>query len=164
MRSYKNFRIDGYMTVEAALVIPSAIFGIVLIIYMAFWVYGRCILSQDTYLLGFRASLFYEEKGYGNAGEYVNEHLDEQMVKNYFGSRKPKISANQSNKEIIMDGNIITNHNALYGFFKGIPDLWKSEAKATIKIQKPAKTLRKIKRIKDVAANLSKKKKDQEAD
>ncbi len=84
------------MTVEAALVIPAAIFGIVLIIYMAFMVYGRCILSQDVYLLGFRASLLYEKQGYSSPAGYVTDHADEKTGSRYFGSTKPQISASVS--------------------------------------------------------------------
>ena len=142
------------MTVEAALVIPAAIFGMVLIIYMSFLVYGRCILSQDVYLLGFRASLLYEKQGYSNPAEYVNDHADEKTGSRYFGSNKPRISASISGNDLRVEGSITTNHRALFGYFSQIPDIWKSEAAAGVKIIKPANTLRKMKRTKDIAGGV----------
>ncbi len=147
------------MTVEAALVIPAAIFGIVLIIYMAFMVYGRCILSQDVYLLGFRASLLYEKQGYSSPAGYVTDHADEKTGSRYFGSTKPQISASVSGKDIRVEGSITTRHGALRGYFSRIPDIWKSEAAAGVKIITPAKTLRKLKRAGDIASGAVKKKK-----
>ena len=139
------------MTVEAALIIPAAIFGIVLIIYMSFLVYGRCILSQDVYLLGFRASLLFEKQGYSNPAEYVTDHADEKTGKRYFGSNKPLITASISGNYLRVEGSVTTDHRALYGYFSKIPDIWKSEAAAGVKIIKPANTSRKMKRTKDIA-------------
>ena len=148
------------MTVEAALVIPAAIFGIVLIIYMSFMVYGRCILSQDVYLLGFRASLLYKKQGYVSPEAYVQDHADEKTGSRYFGSSKPQISAFSRGKEIKVEGTISTNNRALKGYFSKIPDIWKSEAAAGVKIITPAKTLRRMKRAKDlVTADHPKRKK-----
>ena len=138
------------MTVEAALVVPAAIFGIVLIIYMSFFVYGRCILSQDVYLLGFRAALLYERQGYDNPADYVRDHADEKTGNRYFCSSKPQISAALRGKEIRVEGTVSTNNSALKGYFSKIPDIWKSEAAAGVKIITPAKTLRKLKRAKDI--------------
>ncbi len=153
MPSLKRITIDAYMTVEAALVIPSAVFGIVLIIYMAFLVYGRCLLSQDVYILGFRAALLYEQQGYGTPAEYVTDHATEKTEGKYFGSSEPEIEAWQSGKEITVDGKITTNHRALYGYFTRIPDLWESEALANLKLHNNSKTLRRIKRTKDILEN-----------
>ncbi len=155
MCSVNKSGVDGYMSVEAALVVPAAIFGIVLIIYMAFFVHSRCILSQDVYILGFRSGLFYEKQGYGNAAQYITDHEAEQTKDSYFGSSKPDIKAMQNGNEVKVEGITTTNHDALFGYFKGIPDLWKSEAAAGVKILKPAQTIRKIKRIKDVYKGLT---------
>ncbi len=138
------------MTVEAALVIPAAIFGIVLIIYMSFLVYGRCILSQDVYILGFRSALLYEKQGYGSPTEYIADHASEKTAGKYFGSSAPEIGSGQSGKEITVTGKIRTNHRALYGYFSKIPQIWESEAAARVKIRNNAKTVRRIKRTMDI--------------
>lgn len=46
----------GYLTVEASLVIPLAVFLTGLIFYMTFYLYNRCAASQDAYMLAFRGS------------------------------------------------------------------------------------------------------------
>lgn len=51
---------EAYFTVEAALVIPVVLCMIVMIIYLSFYLYDRCILAQDLYLLSYRQSI---EKG-----------------------------------------------------------------------------------------------------
>ncbi|SDB54691.1 TadE family protein [Butyrivibrio sp. INlla16] len=159
MPSDKKLELPAYMTVEAALVIPAAIFGIVLIIYMAFMVYGRCVLSQDVYILGFRAYLLYEKQGYSSPCDYVTDHSDEKTGSRYFGSSKPEIKSSVSGKDIRIDGSITTNHRALFGYFSKIPDIWKSEAAARVKIITPAKTMRKMKRAKDIITQTAEKSK-----
>ncbi|WP_408069775.1 hypothetical protein [Butyrivibrio sp. JL13D10] len=160
MYSHDRTGLGAYMTVEAALVIPSAIFGIVLIVYMSFLVYGRCILSQDVYILGFRAALFYENQGYASLTEYVVDHAQEKTGEKYFGSTDPEIIAKQSGKEITIQGKITTNHGALYSYFSGIPGLWESEAKAGLKLRNNAKTVRRIKRGMDIAGKHLKKERE----
>lgn len=51
---------DGYFTVEAALVMPVVLSIIVMILYLSFYLYDRCIMAQDLYLLSYRQSI---EKG-----------------------------------------------------------------------------------------------------
>lgn len=156
---YKNtMYVDAYMTLEAALVIPAAVFGMVLIIYMSFFVYGRCILSQDVYILGFRSSIFYEKNGYNSPVSYITDHKEEQIKGRYFGSRETTISSYLNGKTIIVEGKTQTNHNALHGYFSGIPNIWESESGARIKMRNNAKTLRRIKRTKDIYEGLMKEK------
>ena len=38
---------NAYFTVEAAMVLPVVIFAIVLLIYLAFYQYNRCVMEQD---------------------------------------------------------------------------------------------------------------------
>ena len=45
------------MTLEAALIVPMVICVFSLLIYFSYYLYGRCILSQDAYILAFRASV-----------------------------------------------------------------------------------------------------------
>ena len=39
--------LDAYMTVEASFVIPMALCLIVLTIYLSFYMYNKCVLTQD---------------------------------------------------------------------------------------------------------------------
>lgn len=51
---------DGYFTVEASLVIPVVLCVILMLMYLSFYLYDRCILAQDCYVLSYRQSI---EKG-----------------------------------------------------------------------------------------------------
>lgn len=51
---------EAYFTVEAALVIPIVLGIFVMILYLSFYLYDRCLLSQDCYVLSYRQSI---EKG-----------------------------------------------------------------------------------------------------
>lgn len=53
----KTAEADGYFTVEAAFIVPMTIMVIVLFIYLAFFMYDRCALDQDSYILSYRESV-----------------------------------------------------------------------------------------------------------
>ncbi len=161
MRQFKKIKVSAYLSVEAAVLVPCATFAIVLIIYFAFFVYARCILSQDVYLLGFRSMLFYESQGYGSPDEYVNDKADIQTGNRYFMSAKPTITASGNKKKITVEGETSINPRALFGYFNGIPDVFKSNALGSVKKHDPPKYLRRLKRIQDVAENLHRKGKNE---
>lgn len=81
----------GYFTVETSLIMPIVLFLYLLIILAALFLYGRCAISQDNFLLGMRAGSFtwgedyYGEviyadakKGAWGAEAYVMERLSYQ--------------------------------------------------------------------------------------
>lgn len=56
----------GYMTVEASFIVPIVLIILVLIVKSSFFLYDRCVMSQDGYLLAFRGSSFtLGDKDYG---------------------------------------------------------------------------------------------------
>ena len=78
----------GYLTVEASFIMPIVLFLYLLIILAALFLYGRCAISQDSFLLGMRAGSFTwgeayygeviyaeAEKGIWTAEAYVTERL-----------------------------------------------------------------------------------------
>lgn len=82
-------RWKGYFSIEASLIMPIILFLYLLIILAALYMYCRCAISQDTFLLGMRAGCFsYGEDNYGEViyGEekgwypegYVQERLNSQ--------------------------------------------------------------------------------------
>ena len=79
----------GYFTVEASFVMPIVLFLYLLIILVALFLYCRCAISQDNFLLAMRGAEFtkaeenYGEIIYGEAGSsqwqaepYVQERLN----------------------------------------------------------------------------------------
>ncbi len=105
---HKGFR--GYLTVEASFVMPIVIWIYLLVILCGFYLYNRCVMSQNDYLLAFRGSRFtdarenYGEVIYGDAKEkepdeqYITTRLSYKMKFYPFcrvDSNKVKITADQ---------------------------------------------------------------------
>lgn len=70
-----NKKWNGYLTVEAAFIMPVILSLYLLLIVCGFYLYNRCAISQDSYLVAFRGSRFtnsgpdYGEVIYGNMGD-----------------------------------------------------------------------------------------------
>ncbi len=63
---------DGYVTTEAAVLLPLASILILLLVYLCSYLYQGCFLTQAAYLAAFRGSIFRERDE-----AYVEEQLDE---------------------------------------------------------------------------------------
>ncbi|MCM1183080.1 MAG: pilus assembly protein [Roseburia sp.] len=55
-RGIRGKRAAAYLTVEAALLLPMALLFIVLMIFLAFYSYDRCILEQSAYEAALRGT------------------------------------------------------------------------------------------------------------
>jgi hypothetical protein len=84
----KKCGINGYMTIEASLIMPLVIGVYLFLIFSGFFLYSKCVLIQDTYLKCFRASVFtYWEEGFGEVsyGFLANKSATE--ARGYIRSR-----------------------------------------------------------------------------
>ncbi|MCM1127208.1 MAG: hypothetical protein NC429_12145 [Lachnospiraceae bacterium] len=81
-------KLKGYFSLEASLILPMVLFLYLMIILAALFLYCRCVISQDSFLLSMRAGRFtfagreYGEVIYGEnvpdkwqAETYVQERL-----------------------------------------------------------------------------------------
>ena len=82
------------MTLEAALIVPMIICVFALLIYFSFYLYGRCVISQDSYILAFRAST--ARFGGDDPGGYVASKAASQAGRKYFGSSFPSFETQVS--------------------------------------------------------------------
>lgn len=144
MRKFK-----GYMTLEASLVAPMIICVFVLLIYFSYYLYGRCILSQDTYILAFRASISSDD-----AALVVSEKEDRVLGRKYFGANRPKISVSASGKDIRVVGNTGVRHRAMGNYFLKPKGSWEYEAAGKAKKLEQIDHIRMVKRVKDIGENL----------
>ncbi len=48
----------GSFTIEASIIIPIIIMITVMILYISFFLYNRCIISQKCYIIAFRGSMY----------------------------------------------------------------------------------------------------------
>ncbi len=72
----KNLK--GYVTVEAAYIIPIVSVIYMMMIMCGFYLYDKCVISQDNYLIAFRGSRL------TNGAEYYGEVIYNDMKTGYF--------------------------------------------------------------------------------
>lgn len=61
-------KLKGYFSIEASMILPMVLFLYLMIILAALFMYCRCAISQDTFLLSMRAGRFtFAESEYGEA-------------------------------------------------------------------------------------------------
>lgn len=144
----------GYMTLEASLVMPMVICVLVLIIYFSFYLYGRCVLSQDVYILAFRASQVKTEQYRDDPVSYVNEKAAEKSGKKYFGSAFPIIEAKQEGKDIRVHGKCSAKHSVMSGYFLMPKGSFEYEAAGRAKRRDYALHIRRAIRFKDLGKEI----------
>ncbi|MDE5939205.1 MAG: hypothetical protein K2H37_09010 [Lachnospiraceae bacterium] len=75
----------GYMTLETSFLITWTLFLFVLLIYLSFYSYDKCVLFQDAYTICFRGSI---QKDEGQVVPYISANMQKQFGKKYFGVGK----------------------------------------------------------------------------
>lgn len=78
---------NGYFTIEAAFILPVVLFLYLLIILAALYLYCRCAISQDNFLLGMRAGRFTWGEDYYGEVIYGKEREDSWPAENYVQER-----------------------------------------------------------------------------
>lgn len=142
------------MTLEASLIVPMVICVFCLLIYFSFYLYGRCMLSQDAYILAFRAVSTnlpeYEDDPKG----YVMNKASEKAGNKYFGSSFPQFDATESVDEITVKGSAGARHAAMGRYFLKPQSGWEYEAAGRAKRMEYARDIRKWTRLKDEGSGI----------
>lgn len=142
---YKNM--GGYMTLEAAFIIPWTVFLFVFLIYTSFYLYDKCVLFQDAYTVCFRASVQKEEKG---MSEYLSSHMEAQFGRKYFGTGTIEKSAQQSDKEVRVYGTCSVKVPFLHSLTMAQSGGWQMQTEAKAQIINPAEVIRKCRMVENV--------------
>lgn len=125
---------NGYLTIEASFVMPIVLFLYLLIILSGFYLYDRCVISQDDYLLAFRGSRFTETGlNYGEViyGDMSPQNQDKQYIEAHLLYKSDFYPFYQmEEKTVHMDGNKMSVSTAGY--------------QGTLKIKKTAECLNMI--------------------
>ncbi len=145
-------RFDGYMTLEASLLFPMVVCVIVLIISFSYYLYGRCIISQDAYILAFRASL--ESRQGTDAAGFVSGAASSVAGRKYFGSSFPGFETSTLGKEITVTGKAQANHAAMGRYFLKPREGWDYSARASAEIRSYSSHIRRIKRLSDLGSEI----------
>lgn len=80
---YKKIR--GYFTLEAVYLVPIILLLYALVIMGGFYLYDRCVISQDCYLLAFRAGQFTDSAV--NYGKIIYADMTEEFDERYVRER-----------------------------------------------------------------------------
>jgi hypothetical protein len=142
------------MTLEASLIVPMAICVIVMIIWGSVFLYDSAILTQDTYILAFRASERADGKKKISPKEYVASKSGQQAGNKYFGCDDPSFSVKTKGKEVIVNGATEVRHSAMGSFFLKIQEGWDIKASMKAKIRNTPKHIRRLKRLKDIGEGI----------
>lgn len=112
------------------------------------------MLSQDSYILAFRAVTTNEAEFKDDPVSYVMSRASEKAGNKYFGSSLPGFEAEKSGDEVLVKGNAQTNHAAMGRYFLKPQSGWDYEAAGKAKRMEYSKTIRRMTRIKDIGSEL----------
>ena len=132
--------VKGYMTVEAAFLITWTVFLFVLLIYLSFYSYDKCVLFQDAYTVCFRGSIQKEED---QVVPYITAHMQEQFGRKYFGAGKVQGTVDRSGNTTSVTGECQVKVPIRQYFTMYDRAGWKIKTKAKAQIINPTKVIRK---------------------
>lgn len=132
--------VKGYMTVEAAFLITWTVFLFVLLIYLSFYSYDKCVLFQDAYTVCFKGSIQKEEN---QVAPYITAHMQEQFGRKYFGVGKVQGTVDKNGNTTSVTGECQVKVPIRQVFTMHDQAGWKIKTKAKAQIINPTKVIRK---------------------
>ena len=139
-KGYNVAKVKGYMTVEAAFIIPWVIFLFVFIIYASFFLYDGCAVFQDSYALAVRAA----NKQLDNSSleKYLYDNAAKQYGNKYIAVRGITREFQVSDKEVMVKAYADVRYSAGKG--EVLPDIsnWKIKAELKASRENPAEFIR----------------------
>ncbi len=139
-RGFLLKRAGGYMTVEASFLVSWTIFIFVLLIYLSFYTYDKCVLFQDAYAVCFRGSI---QKDEDNVVPYISAHIQEQFGRKYFGTGEVCGSVDRNGHTAYVTGECQVKVPVRSLFTMYEKDGWKIRTQARAQIINPTHIIRK---------------------
>lgn len=144
--------IAGYMTVEASLIMPMVLCVITVLIYTGYFLYNRCLATQDAYILCFRESIHKDDSLWSYPdGSVVRDEEEDQVGDKY-------LAAKSKSTDVSTDGSIIRysgEGNVAPPLFGGnviMPQgIWTYRYGMSARHTDPPLNIRKARRIYDLA-------------
>ena len=130
----------GYMTLEASFLITWTLFLFVLLIYLSFYSYDKCVLFQDAYAVCFRGSI---QKDEDNVVPYISAHIQEQFGRKYFGTGEVCGSVDRNGHTAYVTGECQVKVPVRSLFTMYEKDGWKIRTQARAQIINPTHIIRK---------------------
>lgn len=130
---------NGYMTLEASFIITWAVFLFVLLIYLSFYSYDKCVLFQDAYTVCFRGSI---QKDEGQVVSYIDAHMQKQFGRKYFGVGKVNGTVDKNGNIASVTGECQVKVPVRQFFTMYDQTGWKIRTRAKAQIINPTKMIR----------------------
>ncbi|MCR4595755.1 MAG: hypothetical protein K5673_03125 [Lachnospiraceae bacterium] len=103
---------NGYMTVEAAFVVPWVVFILVWIIYLGYFEYDRCLLFQDNYMLASQTASGI--RSVEAQSEWMNSHMKKQYGIKYMGTGRVESQGEVTDSEVVVSSSLTVKHPLSY--------------------------------------------------
>lgn len=130
----------GYMTIEATMIMPLIIVGIVFIIYVGFYLYDVSVIRQISYVAALRAS---RQTDFTSAQmeQYAKNQLKELIDKRLLAVEtwRDEIKVNSRTVRISVSAAV---QMPFSGFISEKLDLWRIESEAEVTRINPVKYIR----------------------
>lgn len=132
----------GYMTIEATLVMPFIVMGIVFIIYIGFYLYDVCIIRQISYVAALRTSKqldFTETQMEGYARKQLEELRENRLL--VIKKWEETIEVNMRKIEINIFAEVSMPFR--FAFFQKL-GMWEIKSEAQVIRVNPVEIIRKL--------------------
>ncbi|MCD7835528.1 MAG: hypothetical protein LUG83_02495 [Lachnospiraceae bacterium] len=140
-------KINAYFTVEAAFILPMVMMGILLIIYLWFFQYDRCLMELDTNsaVLG---ALSENAADNNQRLLYIKNCLNKEYCEKYVAWNYENINIEIKNGKVYVerDGSVLFPFEAL-AFWEG-SNIWNAGTSIEMDILSPEYIVRSISKIK----------------
>lgn len=130
------------MTVEASLVMPLVLGGIIFLIYLGMYIYQASVIDQITYIAALRGSQLTKEN-FKETESYVVNQMEKLLVANVLGKNNFEKEVKVSNKKINVKVNV--NMPFIQNLFPKEYG-WIVEGKAEATRIKPVDIIREVRR------------------
>lgn len=136
---------NAYMTIEASLIIPFILGGIVFIIYLGLYLYNACVMKQAAYIAVLRGSQLTDASS-GEVEIYVEQQL-EKLLENQILARENirqeiKVSAHKVKIGLNTDIKM-----PFAEFTSSVTELWKIKSEAEASRVNPVEIIRNVRKI-----------------
>ncbi len=151
-QQYKSWR-AAYFTLEASLLVPMVLCIIVMLIHLSYLMYQKTILTQDTYLLGFRATVLGKQEEM-DMTSYVQGTAQEQFQNRYIGSELPQVKVSGTEKSLRLEAATQADHAAM-SWHELMPEgPWGVVARSKAEVLHRGNHIRRIDRLVDLGKQL----------
>lgn len=127
------------MTLEASFIITWTLFLFVLLIYLSFYSYDKCVLFQDAYTICFRGSIQKDEE---QVVPYISANMQKQFGKKYFGVGKVQGTVDKNGNMASVTGECQVKVPIRKLFTMHGKEGWRIRTRAKAQIVNPTKMIR----------------------